>query len=174
MSTHGSEPYPEEVRALAVRRVCSEGWTAARAAAAIGCSMRSVQLWVRRSEHGRRPQALKTLTAPGATPKLDRRQKRRLLKLLSAGPDAAGLSGQLWTGRLVAELIQREFGVTYNSRYLPTLLKSLGWSVQKPRRQAVERDEAAIADWTAKDWPRIKKKPVVSGRRSSSSTKRGS
>lgn len=151
--------------------VCGEGWKPSRVAKALGCSTRSVQLWVQKSAGGRRPSALKTGKAPGAKPKLDARAKRRLLKLLAAGPQAAGFAGQLWTCRRIAELIRREFGVSYHVRYLPALLKSLGWSVQKPKRQALERDQSAIDAWVAEDWPRIKKKPGISEPRSSSSTK---
>jgi transposase len=174
MSTHGSEPYGKDVRLRAVQLVCREGWSPARVAVAIGCSLRSVQLWVRKSERGRKPAVLETGKAPGATPKLDARQKRRLLKLLAAGPEAAGFAGQLWTCPRMAALIHREFGVSYNVGYLPTLLRSLGWSVQKPKRRALERNETAVDVWVASDWPRIKKRPGNSEPRSSSSTKRGS
>jgi transposase len=171
MSTQGSEPYGHDVRLRAVRLVCREGWSAAQVAKALGCSTRSVQLWVRKSAGGRRPAALKTGKAPGAKPKLDARAQQRLLKLLEARPEAAGFQGQLWTCPRIAELIRREFGVSYHVRYLPALLKSLGWSVQKPKRQALERDQSAIDGWVAKDWPRIKKRPGGSERRSSSSMK---
>jgi transposase len=143
-------------------------------AKALGCSTRSVQLWVQKSARGRRSSALKTGTAPGAKPKLDPRQRRLLLKLLTAGPEAAGFAGQLWTCSRIAELIRREFGVSYHVRYLPVLLKSWGWSVQKPERQPIERDEQAIEAWVARDWPRIKKRSDGSPPRSPSSTKRGS
>ncbi|MFJ9121914.1 winged helix-turn-helix domain-containing protein [Streptomyces sp. NPDC102394] len=33
----------------------------------------------------------------------------------------------------------------------------LGWSLQRPRRQAVERDESEIARWVAQEWPRIRR-----------------
>ncbi|TXS81132.1 transposase [Streptomyces sp. sk2.1] len=33
----------------------------------------------------------------------------------------------------------------------------LGWSLQRPERRAVERDESEIARWIAHEWPRIKK-----------------
>jgi transposase len=171
MSTHGSEPYSQEVRLRAVRLVCRDGWKTADVAKALGCSKRSVELWLQKSDRGRKPAALKTGTAPGATPKLNARQKQRLLQLLAAGPEAAGFAGQLWTSPRIADLIRREFGVSYHIGYLPTLLKSLGWSVQKPKRQALERDQSVIDDWVAQDWPRIKKKPGGSPRRSSSSTK---
>jgi transposase len=33
----------------------------------------------------------------------------------------------------------------------------LGWSLQRPRRQAAERDQAAVDRWLAEEWPRIKR-----------------
>ena len=171
MNTQGSERYSQEVRLRAVRLVCQERWEPVEVAKALGCSLRSVQLWVQKSAGGRRPSALKTGKAPGAKPKLDARAQQRLLKLLAAGPEAAGFAGQLWTCPRIAELIRREFGVSYHVRYLPALLKSLGWSVQKSRPRALERNQPAIDSWVAKDWPRIKKKPGGSERRSSSSMK---
>jgi transposase len=36
------------------------------------------------------------------------------------------------------------------------LTQRLGWSLQRPERQAKERDEEAIARWVAHEWPRIK------------------
>ena len=174
MRTHGSEPYGEDVRLRAVRLAVREGWKPSEVAKAIGCSPRSVQMWVRKSDRGRKTSALRTGKAPGATPKLDARQKRELLRLLAKGPEDAGFQGQLWTCPRIAELIRREFGVTYNVKYLPELLKSLGWSSQKPSKRALERDEPAIAHWVQSDWPRIKKSADVSEPRLSSSTKQGS
>lgn len=157
MNQHGSKPYGEDVRLRAVKLVCEEGWKPGEVAQAMGCSVRSIQLWVQKSSRGRKKTALKTGKAPGATPKLDSQQKQRLLKLLAAGPEAAGFEGQLWTCARINELIQNEFDVSYHVRSLPALLKSLGWSVQKPKRRAMERNEQAIEGWVANDWSRIKK-----------------
>jgi hypothetical protein len=33
----------------------------------------------------------------------------------------------------------------------------LGWTVQRPQRQAKERDEEAVKHWVAHEWPRIKR-----------------
>jgi hypothetical protein len=43
----------------------------------------------------------------------------------------------------------------------------LGFTPQRPVRQATERDQAAIDQWVARDWPRIRQtrdeaKPVLS------------
>jgi transposase len=32
----------------------------------------------------------------------------------------------------------------------------LDWTVQRPKRRAAERDQAAIDRWVNDDWPRIK------------------
>jgi transposase len=37
--------------------------------------------------------------------------------------------------------------VTYHRNHVGKLLHQLGWSHQKPEHRAIERDEAAIADW---------------------------
>jgi transposase len=57
----------------------------------------------------------------------------------------------------VAEVIRKQFGVGYDPSQVWRILNALGWSAQKPERRARERDEAAVARWRQKDWPRIKK-----------------
>jgi putative transposase len=59
----------------------------------------------------------------------------------------------------VAEVIEMQFGVQYHPGHIWHLLRSMGWSCQKPERRARERDEEAIATWRREDWPRIKKRP---------------
>jgi transposase len=43
----------------------------------------------------------------------------------------------------VAELIRREFGVSYHPAHVSRLLKKLRLSLQKPERRANQRDEEA-------------------------------
>ncbi|QDT16763.1 winged helix-turn-helix domain-containing protein [Alienimonas californiensis] len=163
--------HSHEARLRAVRLVCEAGWRAADVATALGCSVRSVQLWIERSDRGTNPAALTARKPPGASPKLSDAQRTRLAELLDAGPEAAGLAGQLWTGPRVAALIEREFGVAHSSKYLPELLRRLGRSPQKPAKRAVEWDEEAIAGWVRTDWPR-KKKSVGGSAPPSSGTRR--
>jgi putative transposase len=37
------------------------------------------------------------------------------------------------------------------------ILRKLGWTSQKPLRQAAERDEEAIERWKQEEWPSLKK-----------------
>jgi len=68
----------------------------------------------------------------------------------------------------VAEVIRREFGVTYHPDHISRLLDRWGWSRQKPIRRARQRDEAAIQEWLEKRYPALVKKGHAEVPRSSS------
>ena len=124
----------------------------------VGSSPSSVTRWkevIRK--HG--VEGLKAKPALGRPPRLCKSQKKKLLKILLRGPGASGYSTDLWTCRRVAEVILRHFGVSYHPHHVWNILEALGWSCQKPERQARERDEKAIEQWRRTDWPRIKKSP---------------
>jgi len=59
----------------------------------------------------------------------------------------------------VRETIQRRFGVRYSEVHVWRLLGKLGFSSQRPEKQAKERDEVAIARWKKRTWPALKKVP---------------
>ena len=79
--------------------------------------------------------------------------ERDLLK----GPKAFGFPTDLWTCPRVAQVIRRRYRVKYHVDHVSRLLRSMGWTPQKPERRARERDERAIRGWIRKDWPRVKK-----------------
>jgi transposase len=58
---------------------------------------------------------------------------------------AAGFDSDLWTLARVAEVIQRVTGVVHHPRHMWRLLRQLRWSLQRPARQAPERNQAAMA-----------------------------
>lgn len=98
--------------------------------------------------------------SPGAPLKLSSRQRRDLARQLIRGAMAHGFSTDLWTAPRVQRLIREKYGVDYHVNYVPTLLKALHFTPQKPECRARERDEDAITHWLECDWPRIKKKRV--------------
>jgi transposase len=55
--------------------------------------------------------------------------------------------------------MRRVTGVAHHPGHVWRLLKRMRWSLQRPARKAVERDEAEIVRWVAKEWPRIKQTP---------------
>src|SRR5205823_9741767 len=90
------------------------------------------------------------------TPGLTGADLRRLEGLLGKGARAHGWPNELWTAARVARLIDRHFGVRYHPEHVRKVLKRrLGWTSQKPRRQARERDDKEVARWVGDEFPRI-------------------
>lgn len=137
-----------------------DGSTPTQIARALKVARRTVYNWKAR---GTGEEA--KLKKPGPEPMLDARQCRELLSLLEQGASAHGWDNDVWTGRRIAQVIRRRFGVRYHYKYIPVLLRRLGWSWQKPVKRARERNDEKIAEWVRRDWPRIKKKPGARGRR---------
>jgi transposase len=81
----------------------------------------------------------------------------RILEWLREGAEAHGFRGELWTKTRVAALIERKLGIRYHPGHVSKLLKSWGWSSQKPERRARQKDEAAIEQWGQERWPAINK-----------------
>jgi len=63
---------------------------------------------------------------------------------------------QRWTLGRIKTLIGRLFHVGYTPEGVWKLMRRHGWSCQVPVRQALERDEDAVAVWKAEVWPEIK------------------
>jgi transposase len=94
---------------------------------------------------------------------------------LLQGALAHGFATDVWTLDRIAMVIQGLTGVQLSNPSVWRLLRGrLGWSVQRPARQAKERDEEAIQHWVAHEWPRIKKGRAQNRPGSSSSTSRAS
>jgi transposase len=85
-------------------------------------------------------------------------QLERLPALLSAGPEAHGFRGDVWTRARVGTVIKKEYGVSYSDGHVGRLLRRVGWSLQKPEERADQRDEEAVERWQEETWPALKKR----------------
>lgn len=140
-------------RALALLK---SGLSLNEVARRIQCVASSVMRW-RDAWRRRGDNALKVGSSPGRPLKWKPAQRRRLVRSLLKGPLAYGYNTNVWTTARIAELIRREFGVSYHRAHVGRLMHSLNWSHQKPQKRAVERNEEAIEGWKRRDWPRVKK-----------------
>jgi transposase len=156
MRTKGSPDELEHRRQLAVQR-CLEGYPVDEVAEFLGISPRTVWRWLA-SFRDRGPQGLRALPAPGRPRKLTVAQEKIALRWLRGDPTEHGFTTELWTTARLAQLIEEEFGIRFNPRWLSAWLRGRGFTPQKPERIPRERDPVAIAAWLASDWPRIKKK----------------
>jgi transposase len=146
----------------------------AEVARALGVSAQAVSEWYRVWRSGGRA-ALAGAGRAGRVPRLSDEQLADVVTALKEGPRANGFGTDLWTLARVADLIERVTGIRLGqTQTWDTLRRRLGWTRQRPARRALERDDAAIANWVEVEWPRIKGVPADGGRGSSSKTSRGS
>jgi transposase len=111
----------------------------------------------------------------GRHPKVADDQLEGIEQTLLEGALACGFATDVWTLERIAVVIQGLTGVGLSNPSVWRLLRNrLGWTVQRPQRQAKERDEEAIQRWVQQAWPRIKKGPARNRPGSSSSTSRAS
>lgn len=101
---------------------------------------------------------LKSRKAPGATPRLSEEQRAELVEVVERGAVAAGYQSGVWTGPMIADMIEERFGVRYHNHHIPRLLHQLGFSVQRPRKRLARANLEAQANWVNEKFPRIKKK----------------
>lgn len=102
-------------------------------------------------------QALVSKKRPGRPPKLTKNQRKKLAAMIDDGPEKHGFSGGCWRTPMVQELILQKFGVFHSVKYLSELLNVLGFSYQKAKFVAANRNEEARQEWLNKTWPKIKK-----------------
>jgi transposase len=148
---HGS-PEQLERRRLRAWKLLREGLAPVEVARKLGVDRRSVRRWRALGEH----KNLAARPASGRPTKLTEAQREALVGHLLEGPLACGYATPLWTCPRIAEVIRRRFKV---ASHVGRLLRTLGFSPQKPERQARERDEEAIRGWVRETWPRVKQTP---------------
>ena len=143
------------LRAFELKR---QGWNQREIARALGVTEGAVSQWMKREREGGGVEALKKRTSPGKPPRLSEEQReKKLHELLARGAEAHGFRGGVWTCARVAEVIRKEFGVSYHPAHVSRLLKASGLTLQKPVRRANQRDEEAIERWKKERWPELKK-----------------
>lgn len=147
-----------EKRRLEAGRLLRQGVSQAAVARRMKVAESTVSGWAKRLEYGGLP-ALKSRGAWGRPRGLSEKQRAQLAQSLKAGALAAGFATELWTLPRIGVLIERRFGRRYSDSQIWRILRAMGFSPQRPARRALERDEAAIAQWKKTRWPALKKTP---------------
>jgi len=118
--------------------------------------------------------ALRGAGRAGRKPKLDRPQLRQVDRALRQGARVHGFGTDLWTLPRVAMVIERLTGVRYHPGHVWKILGAMDWTLQRPAKQARERDPEKVQLWLKERWPAVKKTLGAAGPGSSSRTKAGS
>lgn len=143
---------------LRAGRMLLKGKGCAEVALAVGVARQTVYTWKALLDEGG-IDALRAVLSRGRPARLDEAQLRGLRAAVLQKPSEHGFGTELWTLKRVGVLIKRMYGVEFGQTQIWRILGALGFSVQKPEKRAIERDEDAVRQWKRRTWPALKKKP---------------
>ena len=148
------------LRQRAVQAVVRGGRTQVDAAAAFGVTRQAVGKWTKAYREGGRAALSARKRGPkGGAGKLRPWQAATICNLIrDRHPEQLKLPFALWTSEGVRQLIRRRFGVVASGRSVRRWLKRWGFTPQKPRRVAYERDPESVRRWLEEDYPAIRRR----------------
>jgi transposase len=145
------------IRKLAVQSVVERNYSPDLVASVLGLSRSSVYEWVKKYEKAGYD-ALDTHDAPGAEPRITASIDTWLKSVvLSENPTSYGYDTVLWTCQILAEIIEKSFGVKVIPATVNAHLVQMGLSYQEPCYRARERDPAEIEYFLNEKFPRIQR-----------------
>jgi transposase len=90
--------------------------------------------------------------------KLSDRQKEALILYLEQGAEHFGFEGDLWNSKRVKQVIAERLGVSYHVDHIPDLLKTLGFSLQKPKLKDYRHKPQEVEKYKTETLAELKKK----------------
>jgi transposase len=152
-----SEDAQEALRLRAVKAVLT-GKTQREVARAFGVTECIVSIWMKIYA----TQGLEGLRKKKRGPKVSRSalkgwQAAAICKIIrDRHPEQMKLPFALWTSRSIRDLVRRKFGIVLARRTIRRYLQRWGYTPQKPKRIAYEKNDAAVRKWKNKQYPAIR------------------
>lgn len=154
------------VRRRAVRAVVVLEQEPAFVAELMGVHLRTVQNWVRDYQR-RGEEALQLAVRRGrkSSHPLDEAEQQEVVELIRDGtPESCGLGPeQLWTRKLVGDLIEQRYGVSRSVCRIGAWLREWGMSYVRPSKRAAECDQEAVRKWVEEEFPAIARRAEEEG-----------
>ena len=149
---------------MAIERI-REGERPAEVIEAYGFNRTTIYKWIKASfRPGVGIQALRSTKATGRPRSLTPRQEQQVFRWINGrDPRQYGLDFGLWTRAVVAELIEKKFGVNLGLTAVGELLARLGLTPQKPLQRAYQRDPQAVERWQRETYPAIARQAKAEG-----------
>jgi len=93
----------------------------------------------------------------GRPTKLNLSDLEKISDIIESGPVAYGLDTGVWTSIIISSIIEDEFNIKYHPGHIRKLLKSLGFSQQRPLIKIYKADKQKQNKWIRYDYPKLKK-----------------
>jgi transposase len=119
----------------------------------MGVSRIAVYKWFKRAKE----EALQAVAKSGRPCRLNAAQLEQLSQMIQDSPSKYGYDSLGWTTKMVADLIQQQFKVSYNPDHVGVIMHKIGMSVQKPKKRGIRRDQLKIDTWAKEEFPALKK-----------------
>lgn len=150
---HSSSLTPREQKRNFGYQLLQRGLSKAAVAMALNVSWNTANRWSKQLKAKQTRKRDKQRV--GRPRKLTGKQLATLRRILKKGAIRYGYPTELWTLKRVGDVVEKEFGVKYNTTHVWRVLRSLGFSAQIPLLKAIERNEKAIREWITVNWPQI-------------------
>lgn len=145
------------IRRIAVHAIVNNNHSPELVADVLNISRSAIYQWLNWYRDGG-DEALDTQKAPGAfpviTPKIERWLKRTLLK---STPSKYSYDTELWTLKILADLLRRRFGIIVYESTIANHLHRLHLSCQVPQYRAKACDPAQVKRFLTETWPKIRR-----------------
>lgn len=132
------ERYTIGIRLYAVYQV-SLGQPSRKLEELYNTSFKQITNWVHRFEK-EGIDGLRDKGGRGRTARLEQEQRDRIGSLLNEHPEEYGYNSATWTGPMLIEWIEKEYGISYKKAQIYNIIKSLGFSYQRGRGIFPEAD----------------------------------
>ncbi len=114
-----------EARRFRAWELKQQGWRQAEIAKELEVTPGAVSQWMKQAEQ-KGYTALVSRQGGGAKPRLTEDQLHQLPTLLTKGPHAYGLQGNVWTRNRIIAMIRQVFGVQYSHSHIGRILHKSG------------------------------------------------
>lgn len=152
----------EEIRMRAVERV-QAGESPEVVIKTLGFSRACIYNWLSRYRSGGW-HALRTGHRSGRPKKISGSQMKWIYRTIKdKAPRQLKFSFALWTRSMVADVINRKFGIKLSPASVSRLLAQLGFSCQKPLYRAYQRNAELVEKWKKEEFPQIQKRAKKEG-----------
>lgn len=146
----------EELRIRVVHQVRS-GASPEELAKTLDINPRTIYRWLERFHYGGED-ALRNKAKPGRPPKLDWMQMSWLAKLVrDNNPLQLNFPFALWTLAMIREVIRREFDVRLSEVSVGRIMRTLGFTPQRPLKRAYEQNPVLVERWRREEFPQIQR-----------------
>jgi transposase len=147
----------EALRIRVVEQV-REGFSPEQLAKVLDINPRTVYRWLEQFHYGGQ-EALKAKPIPGRPPKLSGEQMSWIATTVrEKNPLQLQFPFALWTLGMIRELIRTRFAVGLSEVSVGRLMRTLGFTPQRPLHRAYQQDPVLVEKWRAEDYPAIQRR----------------